>query len=119
MQRLGKAFIKVNGQLLESMPGATLDIGGVSRAAVVGANTVHGFFETPKPAVVSCQISVSKDTKLEDMNTWADVSVTFECDTGQVWVVRQAFLTEPPVMTAGDGGQVPLVFNGPPAEKVN
>jgi len=119
MQRLGKAFIKVNGQLLESMPGAKLDVGGVTRTPIIGANSVHGYSEKVKEAMLECEISVSKDTKILDTAKWVDVSVTFECDTGQVFVVRQAFLTEPPVVTAEEGGKVPLKFAGPPAEQVN
>lgn len=118
--RLGKAFIKVGGQLLESMPGAKLDIGGKERVAVVGANNVHGFTEKVRPALMECEISVGKDTDLLQHEKWTAESVTFECDTGQVFVMRDAFSMEPPVMTADEGGgKVPVKFSGPPAEKVN
>lgn len=117
--RLGKAFIKVNGALLESMPGAKLALGGVSRKPVVGANSVHGFSEEVVPGSVECEVSVGKDTKVMDWTKWSDVSVTFECDTGQVFVVRGAFLEEPPELTAQEGGKVPLKLTGQPAEQVN
>ena len=115
-QRLGKALIKVDGQLLESRPGAKLDIGGVVRDPVVGANSVHGFAEKIKEAVVECEISMGPETNIGAMAGWSDVTVVFECDTGQVYTVRNAWLTEPPVVTAEEGGKVPLKFAGPPAD---
>lgn len=118
-QRLGKAFIKVNGALLESMPGAKLDVGGVKRTAVKGANSVHGYSEEIETSKVECEISVGKDTKLLDFSAMSSVSVTFECDTGQTFVCKNAFLTEPPVVTAQEGGRVPLKFEGDPADQVN
>lgn len=118
MQRLGKAYIKVDGGLLESLPGAKIDIGGVTRNTVVGSNAVHGYAEQLKPAEVDCEISVGPDTSLAAMSAWNDVTVTFECDTGQVYVVRNAWLVDTLVLTEGEGGKVPLKFNGPPAEEM-
>ncbi len=117
-QRLGKAFIKVDGKLLESLPGAKIDIGGVERTPVVGATSVHGYAEKLKPATVECEISVSKDTSLADLAKIADATITFECDTGQTYVVRNAFVTDTLQATAEDGGKVPLKFSGPPAEEM-
>jgi hypothetical protein len=119
MIRLGKAWIKVNGELLESMPAAKLDVGGYDRDPVIGATVVLGFSEKVHPASVECEISVGKDTRVLDMNKWVSESITFECDTGQVFVIRDAFVQSPPVLTAEDGGKVPLKFFGPPAEQVN
>src|SRR4051812_38728603 len=117
-QRLGRAFIKVNGQLLESLPGASIDIGGFKRDAVVG-NEVHGYTETRVPSMVECEVSVDKQSRPRDGEKWSEVSIPFECDPGQVFVVRNAFLPEPPKPTAGEGGRVPLKFSGPPADPVN
>ncbi len=119
MQRLGKAFIKVNGGLLESMPGAKLNIGGFKRNPVVGANNVHGYAEEVMPATVECEISVSSLTQLIAIAQFRNETLTFECDTGQTFVISGAFLTEPHEMTAQEGGKVPLKFAGNPADQVN
>lgn len=118
-QRLGKAFIKVNGQLLESMPGAKLNVGGFKRTPVIGANGVLGYSEEPVQAQVECEIAVSGQTKIMDIAKFKGETITFECDTGQTFVVKDAFLTEPPELTAGEGGKVPLKFAGQPADPVN
>lgn len=117
-KKLGKAFIKIDGKMLESMPGAKLDIGGNERTTVVGSNAVQGYFETPKQSKVECEISVGKETRLAEMRDWDKVTISFECDTGQLYVVQGAWLTNTPEMTASEGGRVPLTLEGPPAEEM-
>lgn len=117
-KKLGRAFIKVDGQALESMPGAKLDIGGNERTTVVGANEVQGFFETPKQSKLECEITVGSSTNLAAMRDWDDVTISFECDTGQQYVIQGAWLTNTPEMTASEGGRVPLTFEGPPAQEM-
>lgn len=118
MQRLGKAFIKVDGDLLESMPGAKIDIGGNKRDPVVGSHTVYGYAEQVQPARVEVEISVGPNTSLAKLRDITDATITFECDTGQVYIVRNAWLSETLTVTEGEGGKVPLVFVGPPAEEM-
>lgn len=117
-KKLGKAWIKVDGKLLETLPGAKLDIGGNERGTVVGANSVQGFFETPKPGRLECEISVGKDTRLSGMRNWDNVTISFECDTGQQYVGQGWWLTNTPEMTASEGGKIPMTFEGTPAEEM-
>lgn len=117
-QRLGIAFVKVDGELLESMPGAKIDIGGKTRSTVLGANAVLGFSETPAPASVECEISIGPKTSLKKLRGITNATITFECDTGQTYVINGAWLEGTLVATSGDGGKVPLKFVGPPAEEM-
>lgn len=116
-QVLGRADIRVNGKLLQSHPGATLDIGGVTRTSVVG-HTWHGFSEAAKQSRLECEITLGQDTRLSDLKDIVDAVITFECDTGQTYVIREAFIVDPPTVTDGSDGRVPLVFEGPPAEEM-
>lgn len=118
MQRLGKAYIKVDGELLETMPGAKIDIGGDKRDPIVGSHTVHGFAEAIQPARVECEISVGASTSLAKLRAITNATVTFECDTGQVYIVRNAWVAETLSVTEGEGGKVPIVLMGPPAEEM-
>lgn len=117
MQRLGKAYIKIDGDLLETMPGAKIDIGGDKRDPVVGSHTVHGYAEAIMPSRVDCEISVGPNTSLAKIRDITDATVTFECDTGQVYIVRNAWVSETLTVTEGEGGKVPIVLMGPPAEE--
>jgi len=119
VQKLGKAYIKMDGALLESLPGAKLDLGGTVREPVIGNNQVLGYSEKVKEATLECEIVVGTLTKLEDFRLATNATITFESDTGQVWAIRNAWLVEPPVITDGEGGKVPLKFAGPPADQVS
>lgn len=118
-KKLGKAWIKVDGKMLESLPGAKIDIGGVERTTVVGATKVEGFFETPKQSKVECEITVGANTSLAEYGAMESVTINFECDTGQQYVVQGAWLTNTAEMTASEGGKVPLTFEGPPADELS
>lgn len=118
MQRLGKAYIKADGDLLETMPGAKIGLGGDNRKVVKGNNAILGYSAEPVEGTLECEIAVGPQTSLAKLAGLKDVTITFEADTGQTWVIKNAFLTEPPVATDGDGGKVPLKFAGQPAEEM-
>lgn len=117
MKTFSIAYIKVDGELLRSLPGAKLDLGGRVRASVVGASEVHGYSEQIKPAMLECEISLVEGFSLEKLRNITNATVTFEADTGQRYVVRSAFTTETLNITAGEGGKVALKMEGQPAEE--
>lgn len=110
MKRFGMAYIRVDGELLETMPGASIDIGGVERNNVDGDNEVLGFSERPVPAVIECEISMGPHTSLEKIRQITDATVTFECDTGQKYVCANAWVSNTLKATSGEGGKVPVVI---------
>jgi hypothetical protein len=67
---------------------------------------------------LDCTISVGADTDLARFGKIADATVTFEADTGQTWIIRNAWVTDTLEITDGDGGKVGLKFAGPPAEEM-
>lgn len=114
---LGKAYIRVDGKLLETMAGAKLDLGGETRETVVGNNAVLGHTGKPKQAKLECEIAVGQGVSLDELRKVEDATVTFEADTGQTYTLKNAWLVEPPVLTDGEGGKVPLVFEATPADE--
>lgn len=117
-QRHSMAYIKVDGAMLPTMPGAKLDLGGVVRASVIGDNAILGFSETKKPSMLECEISLGAGMSLAALQGITDATITYEADTGQTYVVRSAFVTETLNVTAGEGGKVALKFEGQPAEEM-
>lgn len=116
----GSAEVRVNGTLLLTHSGASFDPGGVARATVTGANSVHGFAESPKASKLECEISLRAGQSVSDLGALDDATITFRsAATGQTWVMRSAWSTEPPTLTdATDGGKVKLIFEAPPAEEM-
>jgi hypothetical protein len=116
-QFFGRATIKVDGRLIETLPGAKLDIGGVTRTPKRTDQSV-GFTEQVKEATLECEAVMTKGLSLADFAEVTDATVTFKCDTGQTYIVRNAFLVDPPMVEGGDKSATPLKFAGPPAEEV-
>lgn len=112
------AYIKTDGALLNSMPGAKLDLGGKTREPVIGGNGILGYAEKIKPSSLECEISLSQGTSLAALQKIVNATVTYEADTGQTYVIRNAFVTETLSVTAGEGGKVALKFSGDPAEEM-
>lgn len=117
MQLVGKVVIKVGGSQLNTMPGAKLNVGGTSRTPVVGATKVLGFSEAIKEPMIDCQVSLGKGQSLKSLD-FADATVSFICDTGQVFAMNHAFVTEPFELTAAEGGQIPLKISAESCEEV-
>lgn len=114
---MGKAQIKGNGKLLETLPGASLELGGEARETVKGANAILGYKGAIEPSKLECEIAIKTGTSLAEIRNWTDVTVTFEADTGQTWVVRNGWSTTPPSVTDNDG-KAKITIEGPPAEEM-
>lgn len=101
---LGRAFIRVNGATVASLPGsAKLNPGGVERSPVVGDFGFLGYTEKPMHGEIECDIAVGSDTDLAALNKTVDATITFEADSGQVWVMRNAAMASPVNVQSGDG----------------
>lgn len=113
-----RAYVKVNGALLETLPGAKLKLGGNKRAPVLGTRGVIGYSEVTEAAELECEIALTAGTSLAQLKDITDATVTYEADTGQTYVMRNAFVTEAIEVSAGDGGKVAVKFAGDPAEEM-
>ncbi|MFC3716803.1 phage tail tube protein [Luteimonas soli] len=114
-RRLGKVTIKLGSSRLESMPGATLDVGGETATTVIGSNEILGPSSAPKQSVLNCTVSHGTQTGVGDFKAGQLISYVFETDTGQVYACGNAWLTNPPVL--GNEGWS-LVYEGIPCEEV-
>jgi hypothetical protein len=115
---LGRAFIKMDGQSIETEGGAQLTLGGVMRTTRKSSGRVVGFSEEPQESRLECSVLLTAGVSLETFRQATAVTLSFEADTGQVWSVRNAHLTEPPQVTDGASSSVRLIFEGPPADEV-
>ncbi len=109
-QVTGRVFISVGGRRLRSKPGATLDIGGVSRAPVMSDSGVDGYTESTAAPAVNCTISHMAGVSLADLAAIRGEAMRFPTVAGIGYTIRGAFLAAPPVL--GGGGEVTLAFNG-------
>lgn len=115
-QRTGKVYIKINGNLYESMPGAKLtDPMGIERPEVVGTD-VFGFTETAKVPTISCEFAHGSGLSLQAVAACVNETITFECDSGPTFILRNAWYASGMELTGGEG-KVAAVFKGKKCEE--
>ncbi|MFG6462260.1 phage tail tube protein [Roseateles sp. DXS20W] len=112
-----RAYIKVDGALLETMPGPKWKLGGSKRTPVVG-NRVLGYSEMTEPGELECELVLTQGMSLAALKDITDATLTIEADTGQTYVGRNAFVTDALEVTSGDGGKVALKFACDPLEEM-
>lgn len=113
----GRAFIRVNGESIASLPGtAKINPGGVERSPVVGDFGFLGWTEKPVHSEIEFDIAVSGSTDIGAINAIQNGTVVFKCDSGQQYIQRGASLATPIGPQAGDG-KASLKFIGAPAEQ--
>ncbi|VWX62596.1 phage tail tube protein [Sphingorhabdus sp. 109] len=117
-QVFGQATIKADGILLDTDKGATLDVGGTGRESVEGDYNAGGFQESTKPSKLDCTVFVKPGTSVTALASIDNATITLTADTGQTWMIRGAYCSEPPVINQSDG-KATLSFMGPPAEELS
>lgn len=115
---LGQAEIRINGQYYDTKEGATLTVGGKKNTAQqVGLGTYYT--QTSAPAKLECEVPHSEGMSLRALQEATEALVTFTADTGQTYILRNAFQTgDVSVKDGADGGLVALVFESAAAEEM-
>lgn len=113
----GQAYIKIDGETLETDGQATLDIGGAVREAVNGDYAAGAFKESTVESKLECAVLMKAGVSLARLRATDDATVTFQCDTGQRYVINNGWTAEAISLSQGDG-KVKLVLCGPPAQEV-
>ena len=119
MKKLGKVTIKANGEVIESYPGAEIDIGGTMRKDKENGHHPGHFSEEQKPCNVKAQFDIGPSSSLRAMEAMSDVTLICELDTGQSYVGSHCYVVEVPSFTDGSSGKVEVEFKGPPMEEMN
>ena len=112
-QLTGIAFVKVDGELLQSKPGAKINLGGFKNTPQTG-HRVYGFTQEVVAAELECTLVHSFSTPVEDLRSKTDSVVQFETDTGKTYQINGAFIMETLELTDGEG-ELTLKFAGDPA----
>lgn len=116
-QITGKAIIRVNGTELRSLDEATLNPGGATRPAVKGGGKVYGYKEETVEPKLEFEVAHTKDTSLIDLGKITGATVIFETDTGDSYVLREAWTAEVPSLKTS-GGTVPMVMSAVSCERM-
>lgn len=116
-RRGGIIFVKVNGDIQDAKGNFTYNLGAPIREAIVGADIVHGYKETPQVAFIEGEITDRRTLDLEALVRTENATVTLELANGKVIVLRAAWF-------AGEGtgnteeGNIAVRFEGAQGEEI-
>lgn len=116
MQLTGRVHIRVDGELLATQEGSKLNNPtGTEREAVVG-NKVHGYIEKTVVPGVECTLSHSRALSVTRIGAITDATLTFECDTGVVYILSHAWTAS---VASLEGSKLAVKFEAESCEEVS
>lgn len=108
----GICIVRRNGQSLRSKEGkASLMLGGFERVPVYADGVLAGYAQKPVAAKVTLTVVHDSTVDLIAIANDTNVSIEFECDSGPVYMVANAFLAKPPELNGGEA-DVQLEYDG-------
>lgn len=117
LRRGGIIFLKVNGEIYSAKGNFTYNLGIARREAIIGADGVHGYRETPQVPFIEGEITDNQTLDLAGLATTENATVTLELANGKVISLRDAWF-------AGEGtgnteeGNIAVRFEGMSADEV-
>lgn len=114
-QVTGIVTVKIDGTLVRSKDGASLDFGGFERTMQTGYK-VYGYTQKVAPSVLTFTLAHVGGDDLVGLAAKVDSTIEFITDTGDTYIMKSAVCTKPAKLTGGDG-DAEFEFQGEPAEK--
>ncbi|MBL3582628.1 phage tail tube protein [Oleidesulfovibrio alaskensis] len=117
-KRAGTLFLKLDGELQEAKGEFTYNLGLPKREAIVGADGVHGYKETPQVPFIEGAITDRAGLELKTLQTMDGVTVTLELAHGKTIVLREAWYAGEGTVKSGES-EIPVRFEGQTAEEMS
>ncbi|HEX7821042.1 MAG TPA: phage tail tube protein [Sphingobium sp.] len=114
---VGQCKVKVDSQQYETDGTTTMEIGGPAREGVKGDYQAGAFKESTEMSKVELNLLYKGRLSLAAIRKIDNATLTVETDTGNVWIVRNAYVAEI-ISFDGGSGKAKVVFQGPPAEEM-
>lgn len=108
----GKATIVINGQILKTESGASLQTGGITREEVISDQGTVDYREVNIASEISGSVIHDAGTSLDAIRQSTGIPVNFETDSGVVYTISNAFCKSVGNLSAG---RFEVMFAGPPA----
>lgn len=116
-QTLGVVDLYWRGRRIKVEKGAKLKLGGMKNIPVLTARGVDRAEEFAASEIEAVTV-FERGQKLEDIYTTEEDELQVHCDTRQIYVFKDAFFTERPEITGGEGGKVPMKWQAGEPEEI-
>jgi Phage tail tube protein len=107
----GDCFVKFDGRQLSVRGSVTISPNTRTRTGVAGLDGVHGFRSENRVPYIEVEATNRKEVPLTDLAKVVDSTVTAELETGEVWVLRNAWQAADLELAAAEG-TVTIRFEG-------
>lgn len=115
MQKTGRVTIKVDGDAYASAPGASIQLGGVTRESGMTDQGSPWYQESLIPSEFKATLVHIAELDLPAIRQITDAVATYECDNGITYSARNVHFKS---MGELANGEVEVTFGGAPAEQV-
>jgi hypothetical protein len=114
----GLIQVQVDGEIYDAKGSWSYNLGRPKREAVIGADGVHGFKETPQPAMIEGALTDRGTLDLAALATGRDLTVSLTLGNGKLIVLRDAWFAGEGTGTSEEG-EVAVRWEGANAEEVS
>lgn len=102
-RRAGRVYLKVDGTQYDAKGDFSYNLGNDKREAIVGADGIHGYKETPQVAFIEGAITDAPELDLDKLTQADNITVTLELVTGKTIVLANAWFAGEGGVTTGEG----------------
>lgn len=106
--------IRSNGHEYPTLEGGTFTHHGKQRDDVTGKE-LYGYTETAVGAMISVQVPANFETDFESINDQTNVTIEVELDTGQIYLLANAWNTTP---ISFNGQGITLEYKAKKADRI-
>lgn len=117
-RRAGLIQVQVNGEILDAKGSWSYGLGRPKREAMVGADGIHGYKETPQVAFVEGAITDRGSLDVATLATGRDLTVTLSLSNGKVIVLRDAWFAGEATASTEEA-EIPVRWEGANAEEIS
>lgn len=116
-QVLGIVDLVWQGKNIPVEKGAKFKLGGIKNNPVIYGRRVGRAQEFVASEVTATTV-LERGQKFSELYSVEEGELQVICDTGQIYIIPDAFFTERPDITGGEGGKIELQWQGSEAEEV-
>jgi hypothetical protein len=116
-RRAGIIQVQFDGEIQDAAGEWSYNPGSPKREALVGADRVHGFKETPQVPFIEGVIRDRSDLDLNRLTRIEKATITLQLANGKVFVLRNAWHAGEGTANTGEA-TIPVRFEGESGEEV-
>lgn len=116
-RRGGIIQLQINGEVYDAKGAFSFNLGRPIREAIIGADGVHGYKETPQVAFIEGEITDRGNLDLERLVGTTMATITLELANGKVIALRDAWYANEGTGNTEEGN-IPVRFEAAGAEEI-